>query len=435
MDRIRRSDLLTQLTGLIELHAGRHCEDEDTLIRDVCDDGIWATLGTFRSLLRSPDPARRGILFVPGLFGSHLENPGRCPRRQWLSALSLMQGNLAERLSLPASAEPGATFADAAIQIYGRAIAWWSLAGLDVHTFPYDWRLSMDATATQFVEGLEQLARQNPQQKLVLVTHSMGGLIASLAYPQLSTTAREMLAEAALVGPPLGGSFDVVTAMSGQHLLVALLAAVTPKDGRDDYRAMARTLPGFLQLLPDHQVFADPGDGPIEQLYLQQTWEPGFAPLRQDWLDRARTLKTEVNQSPLLDKAHILASSKYWTLTSFQQNGQGYPVAGPTCGHGDGMVPLRSAARDGRNTYVIGGQHALLFDQREVIQAVGRLAHGEPVGLPIRPGGAKSFAPKWMAYREQLQLAEHLHAHARSKLLTPTNLRWLLDARAQPVEE
>ncbi len=429
MDPIRRADLLTQLTGLVELHAGRHCSSEQDLLDEVVGDGLWASLGSFRSLVRSPSPARRGVLFVPGLFSSHLRNPARCPQRQWLSALSLLRGHLAERLSLDANADPQGTFADAVLPIYGRAIAWWSLLGHDVHTFPFDWRLNMDGTAAAFARGLEQLAARDPNQEFVLVTHSMGGLVASLAYPQLTPAARKLIVDAVLVGPPLGGSFDVITAMSGEHLLVALLAAVTPLDNRDDYRRLARSLPGLLEMLPAPEVFA----GGTASLYQQQTWPPAFAPLRQAWLDRARTLLGDVDRSPLLDRASILAAAGHWTLTSFTHSPQGHPVAGSYFEHGDGMVPLRSAARSGRDTFVIDGQHALLLDQPEVITAVGRRLRNEPLGLPRRPGGAKAIPQTTLEHRDKLWHWEKLHAHTRAKLMTPTNMRWLLDSRAQPV--
>lgn len=117
-----------------------------------------------------------------------------------------------------------------------------------VREFPYDWRLSIDCNANRLASAAEQhLAtwRNHPKgsrdAKLILVAHSMGGLIARY-FQCLLGGARDVRATVTLGTPYYGAVKSVVMMSSGYGGPIPL--------PRQRLRRLARTLPGLYDLLP-----------------------------------------------------------------------------------------------------------------------------------------------------------------------------------------
>ncbi len=121
-------------------------------------------------------------------------------------------------------------------------------------TFPYDWRLSIEYAAGQLATAAEQhlerwrtvvrhrfADKTDPDDvKLVLIAHSMGGLVARFAMMQhgLLEVTRRLLT----LGTPFLGSLQAVrTLATGEHPLIKRKTSAME---------MARTCPSVFDLLP-----------------------------------------------------------------------------------------------------------------------------------------------------------------------------------------
>jgi hypothetical protein len=112
--------------------------------------------------------------------------------------------------------------------------------------FPYDWRLSIEHNARQLMAVVERLAGNGAQ--LVLVAHSMGGLIARYCTDVLGGAA--VVRTVITLGTPFHGAAKAAVLLShGTGAPIPL--------HRKRLRAFAATLPGLHDLLPTYRVVDD----------------------------------------------------------------------------------------------------------------------------------------------------------------------------------
>ncbi|NMO53417.1 hypothetical protein HH310_19780 [Actinoplanes sp. TBRC 11911] len=128
-----------------------------------------------------------------------------------------------------------------------------------VAEFPYDWRLSVPTSAIRLAAAAEEHLRrwrQHPQGSrdaaLVLVAHSMGGLIARYFTERLG--GRDIVGQTIALGTPFNGAVKAV------YLLNSGRGAPVPLP-RARLRALAATLPGVHDLLPSYRCVDDGGAG------------------------------------------------------------------------------------------------------------------------------------------------------------------------------
>jgi hypothetical protein len=115
------------------------------------------------------------------------------------------------------------------------------------YTFPYDWRRDNRATARKLGQFIEQqlprwrAASGNPQAKVVLIGHSMGGLVARYYVEALDgwRTCHSLIT----IGTPHWGSVDAVDAICNSK-----------KIGLADFTPVVRTLTSTHQLLPVYKA-------------------------------------------------------------------------------------------------------------------------------------------------------------------------------------
>jgi pimeloyl-ACP methyl ester carboxylesterase len=128
--------------------------------------------------------------------------------------------------------------------------------------FPYDWRLSNQLNAQRLadtiVPHLERWRRhtQNPDAKLILICHSMGGLIARWFLEILG--GREVTRKLITIGTPYRGSVNALDV-----LVNGLFPGLGPI-GISIYE-LVRSFPSVYQLLPTYPCL-DSGDGQLRQL-------------------------------------------------------------------------------------------------------------------------------------------------------------------------
>jgi hypothetical protein len=127
--------------------------------------------------------------------------------------------------------------------------------------FAYDWRLSIDHAARELARAAERHLddwrahpRGNPDARLRLVCHSLGGLVAQYFTEVLD--GRAITHQTITLGTPHHGSV---------RALAALANAPTPRHGlmAAQVRALSRTLPSVHELIPRYAcVAAAPGEPP-----------------------------------------------------------------------------------------------------------------------------------------------------------------------------
>lgn len=326
-----------------------------------------------RLFSRRVDPDASEVLFLHGILGAHLDS---ADGRAWLDVERILLGDLAGRLALQpdglSDAWPGPpTFPGPHLRLkYQRAADAWRDEGLVVHSFSYDWRKPIAVESERLDAFVDQLIRTRPGKRLLLVAHSMGGLV-SAAWAATHPEWRERIERAVLLGSPLRGSYAPFEAIRGTYPVFRKLALASARNTIEELQGMARTLPGLVDMLPDPALFPD-----AEAIYAGDAWQTSFAPDAAS-LARSRALKATLASSPLLEKAVALVSLGHGTVSSVAD-----ALAGRRVSPGDGTVPLASAAPPGVKAYLVSREHSDLPRDPLAIAAVLQLARGQDPGLP-----------------------------------------------------
>jgi pimeloyl-ACP methyl ester carboxylesterase len=326
---------------------------------------------------RAPDPTLPAVILLPGFMGVHLADADI--GRVWLDPAAAIRGDLSARATLDATGAADA-FAgerlapDGLVRlIYADLVRALRGAGHAVHMFPFDFRRSLLATILLLRDFVADILARSPRAKIVLVGHSMGGLLACLLPYHLPSFA-ERVQQAIFLGSPLGGSFDPVEAVTGTHWILPRLVALSPRETSRDFQGAFASWPGLFGLLPDPAAFPDGGS---ERAFEAASW-PLAIRVRQPLLDEARALKAKLRESPIFEAGipvTQLIATRYPTIASLSRDAEGALAAGPRTSQGDGVVTALSALPRGVTGYRAGFPHTLAPVEPAAIRAVLDLLH------------------------------------------------------------
>ncbi len=313
------------------------------------------------------------LLILPGLMGSSigLLRKNGSVDVTWFDPVEIAQGELV-KLALPAGHKYWAVgvlkFAYERLRLVLR------LAGFDATFHPYDWRRDIRWNGRELADRLLREKRQD----VVLVGHSMGGLVARGA---LAHKGGERIGRVVQLGTPNKGVFVAVQALRGTYPLVRRVAMLDLKHSADDLaREMLTTLPGLCGLLPaaslckDFDPF-DPGqwpEGPRPDAALLEAARESIAAL-----------------PPPDERFRLIAGFGQDTVLGLRHTGRKLQFGrGPA---GDGTVPLALAHWPSLRTWYVEETHGSLPGNAEVGRAVADLARGDetaalPRVLPQRRG-------------------------------------------------
>jgi pimeloyl-ACP methyl ester carboxylesterase len=344
----------------------------DVLGDDEADD-LVADLDAEEESPAAVDPELPEIVWLPGILGSHLTLDGARRRHVWLDGWSLATLSLADLLALRAdgvtdAAGRGTVVPDGLVGlIYDKGPRKWRRGGFVVHEVAYDWRKSLAHAAERLHLYLQALQRERPR-RLVLVGHSMGGVVAAM-WGALHPRDLEPVDRAVLLGAPLGGTFAPIRALNGTFPPVRKVAAVSPRDTLDELVAAGRTFAGMIDMLPSPDVFEG-----VERVYDAGQWAPGRAPSSR-WLRQSLEVKHKLANSPLLERAVSVVTARFATVGSLVPD---VPIqAGARTAAGDGTVTLSSQVVAGVPAVLAQRRHAELPLEPAVLGAVASLAmHG-----------------------------------------------------------
>jgi len=206
--------------------------------------------------------------------------------------------------------------------------------------FPYDWRLSNRVNARRLKETVEPaLARlrsrggQYRDAQLVLVCHSMGGLVARWYLQMLGGA--EVTRKLITIGTPWRGSTEAV---------LKLVNGAAPALGRfqQPLLAFGRSLPSLYQLVPEFALIAYGAD-------FRKTTETDVPELETVRLADSMAFYTDLLGSEradagVRDRSHLLVGTRQPTWTTLTVDADRRLVPSRAFGaqeeYGDGTVPL-----------------------------------------------------------------------------------------------
>ena len=230
-----RSDSALEHVTPYDRFAWRDSEIERFLLTGEHRQELAAYFGTaeYRALLRlaqqaqrasPPDPATV-VLIVPGIMGSQLGLLRRRPLPDdilWLDPIDIGVGRLAT-LRVPANAPivplGVVLFSHLRLKLQLRT------RGFNAKFHDYDWRCSIE----ELGDSLAERIRLEPCERVMIVGHSMGGLVGRAALHGRCSGKIERLI---LLGTPNIGSFAPLQALRGTYAVVRKIAQLVNHDSR-----------------------------------------------------------------------------------------------------------------------------------------------------------------------------------------------------------
>jgi hypothetical protein len=342
------------------------------------------------------------VIVVPGIMGSQLglaRNPPLPNDVLWVDPIDISIGRLAT-LRLPGAAR--IVSLGVVLYSYLRLKLQLRAAGFAVSFHDYDWRLGVDELGKQFAERL----RNEPARRLAVVAHSMGGLVSRAA---VVLPGAERVERVVLLGTPNFGSFAIIQALRGTYAVVRKIARLA-HDASAEILAgeVFNTFPSLYHMLPAG-ICSDGTD-----LFDASAW-PGSGPQPDtELLAHARTLQSALAHAD--SRFACVVGIGQETVTAVRRRGDDFVYT--VTRHGDGTVPVISAALPGAPTHYAPVAHSDLTRDREVAAAVIDL---------LRKGSTRKLPTNWST-------SSRAEAHITDRELRRTDARKVDWAALEPEE-
>ena len=344
---------------------------------------------------------------LPGLMGSRIGRRGhRLDDVLWLDVVEAAAGHLA-RLALP-QGDQLSVLGVMLLNVLKLKLSL-TIAGFDARFHAYDWRRSILSLATDLNERIAQ----EGHREVLLVGHSMGGLVARAALAGDAGRVRR----AVQIGSPNLGSFAPVLALRGVYPTVRKLAALDAHhDAEELARIVFRSLPALHELLPDPALVGGP------DLFDEAAWPEG--PLRPDPAMLASARQSRAKWPAPDDRCLHVVGIGQDTITSLRRRGRNFEYSFTR--EGDGTVPRMLAELAGARAWYADEIHGGLPNNGKVIEAaVDLLRMGTTERLPstaARPRRPRQRVVTEPALRRVAPNKVHwqqLSPDARRRLLEP----------------
>jgi pimeloyl-ACP methyl ester carboxylesterase len=317
------------------------------------------------------------VLILPGIMGSKLGGrlQGRrgksrraAPQVLWIDPLQIAAGRLTA-LALPS--EVPVRPMGVLLFSYARLKLRLQIEGCNAAFHPYDWRLGLEELGA----GLAARIREE-NRPVIVVAHSMGGLVARMAARNLP---KRLMRRLIMLGTPNQGSFASVQALRGTYPFVRRISTLDRIHSAEYLsEKVFHTFPGLYHMLPlakrikglnlfDPAEWPTDGPAPNPQLLRQVAAVRGGLAA----VDSRMVHIVGVNQETVIGLRRTAAGFEY----AMDRNG-------------DGTVPLALARVPKLKCYFVDEAHADLANNARVIQAVIDV---------VRSGRSDALPQRWRA--------------------------------------
>ncbi|HEU4604234.1 MAG TPA: hypothetical protein VFS24_19820 [Steroidobacteraceae bacterium] len=336
------------------------------------------------------DPHGTRVYILPGIMGSRLGTRTRELPLLWLHPGAVMQGALMH-LALPGTHTMMAL--GVMLPAYLKMRLWLEISGFRPALHGFDWRCDIDSLANQLIARIEQAN----DKRIMLVGHSMGGLVARAA---LGIQKRIEIERVVQLGAPNHGSFAPVLAMRASYPTVRKLAALDRSHSAEEIaEKVFRTLPGIYDLFPDSLRTGD------ADLFDISNWPVDALTPDRDLLLKARSSRVHLPRADARCHSIVGVAQETVIAANLRDNQFEYSVA---C-NGDGTVPLERAIWSGAQHWYSSENHGALPTNESVLGGlVDLLRNGKTERLSREPSGSNEIIRR-IADME-------LRAHARHKV-------------------
>jgi pimeloyl-ACP methyl ester carboxylesterase len=320
----------------------------------------------------TPSDAPR-VIIVPGIMGSQLGLARRAPLPHdilWLDPTDIAAGRL--QCLKPAPGD-GVVSLGVVLYTYLRLKLHLQAAGFDPVFHDYDWRLGVDVLGDALAERLSL----EPAKHVMLVAHSMGGLVSRAALARNTRVERVVL-----LGTPNFGSFAPVQALRGTYAVVRKIARLNHEHSAEWLaEKVFNAFPSLYQLLParGHSAGLD--------LFDAREWPASGPRPCANLLDAARTLATAL--APADGRFVVIAGVNQETVTAVERRRDDFVYT--ITRHGDGTVPTANALLPGARTYFTAAAHSELTRDSRVARAVADI---------LRTGKTRRLPTRWVRASE-----------------------------------
>jgi pimeloyl-ACP methyl ester carboxylesterase len=363
------------------LVSGRHAQS----LREYFGAPAYAQLSVLAAAAKkAKHPRGPKVLILPGIMGSKIgdvsrDAPGSArtgmmrrgalPTVLWIDPLQIAAGRLTS-LRLPSGKALRAV--GVLLFSYAKLKLRLEIVGREAHFHAYDWRLGLDELGAQLAARIAA-----DGQPVILVAHSMGGLVARMAARMLP---KRCVRRLIMLGTPNEGSFAPVQALRGTYPFVRRMSRLDRRHSAEYLAAKVfNTFPGLYHMLPSRRLKgidlldprAWPADGPA----------PSAQILRQVATVRAALAPPDSRM------VHIVGVNQE-TVVGMRRTGAGFEYA--MTNNGDGTVPLALAALPKLKCYFVEELHGSLANNARVIQAIIDL---------VRRGRTRQLPERWRVRR------------------------------------
>jgi pSer/pThr/pTyr-binding forkhead associated (FHA) protein len=316
----------------------------------------------------------RPVVIVPGFAGSELYAGGE---RLWPNLrrlLTLPERRLADywgdvevrKVIREVAIVPGLF----KLESFGRLVAFLVeqlgyTPGENLLEFPYDWRQDNRTTARELARAIARwrAGRSEPTEKVVLLAHSMGGLIARHYIARAGGA--ETVERAIFLGTPhAGSSRSLLVALAGEQERPLGLAF-------GKLHVVLRNLPSLYQLLPAYPLAFYEDGGRLDP-FASDEWVVSVC---RPHLESALTFRRELDEVPLGAGPAVTSVFGYGRKTlarlRLARRSAGIQVVAEEFeAAGDGTVLESSAVLAGSEIHPVEQEHGVLHADRDVLRRI-----------------------------------------------------------------
>jgi pimeloyl-ACP methyl ester carboxylesterase len=313
------------------------------------------------------DPIR--VFIVPGIMGSQLGIKREPPLPHdilWLDPIDIQIGRLSSlHLSNGAPIVPLGVvlFSYLRLKLNLRA------SGFFPVLYDYDWRRGVDELGAALAERI----RNEPGDRIMIVAHSMGGLVsrAALTHPGMSSVERLVL-----LGTPNFGSFAPLQALRGTYAVVRKISSLVSKGSPESLaREVFNSFPSLYQMLPSAQWNGS------ANLFDPAEWPRTGPRPNRGLLRNARDIQSKLVQAD--ERICVVVGVGQETVTAVVKRRDDFVYT--ITRHGDGTVPAVSAGLPGaRNHYTLAAHSDLTRDPTVAAAVTELLLTGTTSRLPSK---------------------------------------------------